>query len=597
MAQLQLTELRDRFRNAVDADRKWREEALEDFGFKWGTGQWSQTDLATLAVQKRPGLVVNKIAPLLKLLGGYQRLNRYDPILLPRTADDLEKAKKATALTSWVMDETDYLNEESEMFDDGITCGRGWFETGYEWDDETERGHIFVRRRSPFDIYPDPEGRKYDLSDSNWVCDAEWVNKSDLISTFPEQKELIEGVTAMYDADEDDRGDRTYWYDNTTSKVRLVRMWYRTTDHKDKQTDWGETRKVRVKQIRVASYLGDLVLEDVESPYEHGFLPYMWFMPDWDGEGDIPRGIVRDLKDPQREINKRRSQLLHLLNTMANRGWFVQEGSLSPEELRKMELMGSTPGIVVKYNNTPPSAFDTTQLPMAFANVEQACTADLKEISGINEEMMGMNVPASASGRAIELKQQAAITSIAGMLDNLRRTKKQVMRMLWGYRGRKGLIQQFMTQETAVRITQDDGQMGFMSLNQKVPVPDPLTGQVPYMDENGQVIATVMDDVSTWEFDIVLADEPTSPSGRTAAFWKLLEAAKQGVPIPPEIILEASDIPQKEQIKQAMAAQAAQMQGNPQGGPPNPPGGVPAGSAPPNQGDLLRMIQGGQPNL
>ncbi len=596
MAKLELTELRDRFRNAVDADRKWREEALEDFGFKWGTGQWSASDLATLQTQKRPGLVVNKIAPLLKLLGGYQRLNRYEPILLPRTADDLEKAKKATALTSWVMDETDYLNEESEMFDDGITCGRGWFETGYEWDDETERGHIFVRRRSPFDLYPDPEGRKYDLSDSNWICDAEWVNKSDLSGTFPEQKELIDAVTAMYDADEDDRGDRTYWYDNTTSKVRLVRMWYRTVGHTEKQTEWGETRKVRVKQIRVASYLGDLILEDVESPYEHGFLPYMWFMPDWDGEGDIPRGIVRDLKDPQREINKRRSQLLHLLNTMANRGWFVQEGSLSPEELRKMELMGSTPGIVVKYNNNAPVAFDTTQLPMAFANVEQACTADLKEISGINEEMMGMNVPASASGRAIELKQQAAITSIAGMLDNLRRTKKQVMRQLWGYRGRHGLIQQFMTQETAIRITQDDGQMGFMALNQKVPVPDPLTGQVPYMDENGQVIATVMDDVSTWEFDIVLADEPTSPSGRTAAFWKLLEAAKQGVPIPPEIILEASDIPQKEQIKQAMAAQAAQMQG-PQGGPPNPPGGVPAGSAPPNQGDLMRMIQGGQPNL
>ena len=466
MAKLELTELRDRFRNAVDADRKWREEALEDFGFKWGTGQWSASDLATLALQKRPGLVVNKIAPLLKLLGGYQRLNRYEPILLPRTADDHEKAKKATALTSWVMDETDYLNEESEMFDDGITCGRGWFETGYEWDDETERGHIFVRRRSPFDLYPDPEGRKYDLSDSNWVCDAEWVTKGDLSGTFPEQKELSDAVSAMYDADEDDRGDRTYWYDNTTSKVRLVRMWYRTVKDKSVQGADGKTITVQVKQIRVASYLGDLVLEDVESPYEHGFLPYMWFMPDWDGEGDIPRGIVRDLKDPQREINKRRSQLLHLLNTMANRGWFVQEGSLSPEELRKMELMGSTPGIVVKYNNNAPVAFDTTQLPMAFANVEQACTADLKEISGINEEMMGMNVPASASGRAIELKQQAAITSIAGMLDNLRRSKKQVMRMLWGYRGRHGPIQQFMTQQKAIRIPQADGQTGLMALIQ-----------------------------------------------------------------------------------------------------------------------------------
>jgi hypothetical protein len=600
MAKLELTELRDRFRNAVDADRSWRDEALEDFGFKWGTGQWSASDLSVLAMQKRPGLVVNKIAPLLKLLGGYQRLNRYNPILLPRTEGDGEKAKKATALTDWVMDETDYLNEESEAFDDGITCGRGWLEVGYEWDDETERGHIYVRKRSPFDIYPDPECRKYDLSDANYLADAEWVDKWTLINAFPEQEELIQAVTAMYNADEDDRGDRNYWYDNTTSKVRLVRMWYRSTGHVEKQTEWGETRKVRVRQIRVASYLGDLILEDVESPYTHGFLPYVWFMPDWDGEGDIPRGVVRDLKDPQREINKRRSQLLHLLNTMANRGWFVQEGSLSPEELRKMELMGSTPGIVVKYNNTAPAAFDTTQLPTAFAQVEQANTSDLKEISGINEEMMGMNVPASASGRAIELKQQAAITSIAGMLDNLRRTKRQVMRMLWGYRGRQGVIQQFITNEMAVRITQDDGQPGFVKLNQKVPVADPLTGVPPLFDENGEIIATVMDDVSTWEFDIVLADEPTSPSGRTAAFWKLLEAAKQGVPIPPDILLEASDIPQKEAIKAkmaAIAAQQAQQPQGPQGGQPNVPGGVSPGSAPPTEADLLRMMQGGQPNL
>ena len=438
------------------------------------------------------------------------------------------------------------------------------------------------------------------MSDASYICDAEWVDKFDLVNAFPEHEELIEAATAVYDSDEpDERGDRVYWYDNTTSKVRLVRMWYRASTHREDVTDWGEKRRKRIRQIRVASYLGDLVLEDVESPYKHGFLPLIWFLPDWDGEGDIPRGVVRDLKDPQREINKRRSQLLHILNTMANRGWLVAEGSLSPEQERKMEILGSAPGVMVKYNGTPPTAFDMTQLPTAFAQIEQASTDDLKEISGINEEMMGMNVPASASGRAIELKQQAAITSIAGMLDNLRRTKKQVMRMLWGYRGRPGLIQQFMTEETVIRITQDDGKPGFARLNEKVPVPDPLTGQLPFVDDNGDIVATVMNDLSTWEFDIVLSDEPTSPSGRTAAFWKLLEAAKQGVPIPPDILLEASDIPQKEAIKAKMAAMA-QVQNAPQpgqGGQPNVPGGVGPGNAPPNPEEMLAMMQGGQPNL
>ena len=144
MAQLSLAELRDRFRNAVDKEKEWREAAFEDYGFKWGTGQWSETDIATLREQRRPGLTLNKIGPLMRLLGGYQRLNRYDPILLPRTDGDLEKAKLATAVTSYVLDETDYLNEESDVFDDGVTCGRGWFGVEYVWDDETERGNIVV---------------------------------------------------------------------------------------------------------------------------------------------------------------------------------------------------------------------------------------------------------------------------------------------------------------------------------------------------------------------------------------------------------------------------------------------------------------------
>ena len=47
-----------------------------------------------------------------------------------------------------------------------------------------------------------------------------------------------------------------------------------------------------------------------------------------------------------------------------------------------------------------------------------------------------------------------------------------------------------------------------------------------------------------------------------------------------------------------MAMQQAQAQAPPQGGgQPNVPGGVGPGNAPPNQGELLQMMQGGQANL
>ena len=38
------------------------------------------------------------------------------------------------------------------------------------------------------------------------------------------------------------------------------------------------------------------------------------------GGDEIPAGFVRDLKDPQREINKRRIQQLDILNKIGNGG-------------------------------------------------------------------------------------------------------------------------------------------------------------------------------------------------------------------------------------------------------------------------------------
>ena len=84
-----LAQCRKWFQAAVDGGKKWREEAKEDFEFTAGK-QWTDEEIKAFKEEGRPAIIINRILPLINILSGYQRLNRYDIDFLARTNDDLE---------------------------------------------------------------------------------------------------------------------------------------------------------------------------------------------------------------------------------------------------------------------------------------------------------------------------------------------------------------------------------------------------------------------------------------------------------------------------------------------------------------------------
>ena len=598
-------EIRDWFRAAVAANASWREAALEDIKFYAGE-QWDETSREALNQAKRPAITINHILPLINLLSGYQRLNRYEPDFLPRTGDDVEKCNVAKGITKYLFDTNEFDYEESRVALDAFLTGLGWFYLSYR-DEE-----IRFKRVSPFNLYPDPESREEDLSDAECIHYARWTSKKTLCRHFPEQADQIELVTARYDAEEtgDHLGEDPLWYSSETKKVRLVSTWYRSYKEekylsfangltlleedvpKEARSLATQSRTESREEIRVATYIGGLLLEDIPSPYKHGKLPFVMLPAYWLGEGDAPAGVVRDLKDPQRELNKRRSQFLHIINTMANRGWMVKQGSLDYANKNKLEKQGSTPGVVIEYQDErPPSAFSTDSIPSGFSQVDNQYKEDLQNISGVNEAMLGTDVPASASGRALELRQRQAVTSLAMLFDKLRMAKKRLLKQLWGSPKKPGLLPQFYREPRIFRIIGETGKPEFVGVNQPQPVTiDPRTGMA---------VQQVLNDLSTFEFDIIISDTPATPSQRIAAFYALLEMAKAGIQVPPDMIIEASDLPQKEEIKDRMRqAQMQQQQMEMQaqarqrGMPPGQPGAPPQ-QPPPNVPDMMQGARGG----
>lgn len=573
-----LRQCRKWFQAAVDHGEDWRREAREDYEFVAGK-QWTDDEIAAFQEDHRPVITINRIKPLLNILSGYQRLNRYDIDFLARTNDDVDLCQIRAGVTKYVMDRCDYDAIESHVFLDCAIGGLGWFWTGYRFDSEIQDGEAVIERVDPFGIYVDPEAHETDFSDARFICRAKWVAKDELKAVYPEQADAIENNFAVYDSAELDNEERPdidplYW-SSELKKVRVVECWYKertsttvfiaangqelpqeqVTPEMIQSGMIQDTRDIQRDEVKLCVFFDNTLLEEIPSPYEHGEFPYVPMVYHHYGVGDVPAGFVRDLKDPQREINKRRIQELHLLNTSANGGGWIEDGVMTPDQESEFKRMNNVPG---HYQKIVPGGLqrimerEPKNPPAAIIQAEQQATDDLRTISGINESLLGVDIPSQSSGRAIELRQKQAVTHLAVIFDNLRHAKKKIANLLWGRRGHKGLIPQYYTAEKTYRIEGENGQQ-FVTVNQQVVQQDPIAG----------LIVHTLNDLSQGEFDIVIGDVVASATQRQAQMWSLIDAISK-LQIPADLIfdtvVELSDLPKKNDIKARWQQRQQQQQ-------------------------------------
>lgn len=575
-----LARCRKWFRAAVDKGQRWREEAKEDYEFTAGK-QWTDEEIKTFNEDGRPAITINKIKPLMNILSGYQRLNRYDIDFLARSSDDVELCQVRRGITKYVMDKCDYDSVESQVFLDCAIGGVGWFCVRYKLDYEVQDGEAVIERVDPFGLYIDPEAHELDFSDAKYLIRARWADKDELKQVYPEQSDAIESNYSVYDSIEKEQYGELYidpiYYNAELKKVRVVECWYKehskktiftTADGQQLPQEQVTQEMIQMgmiigsqdiprTQVKLCVFFDRTLLEEIDSPYQHGEFPYVPMLYHYYGVGDIPAGFVRDLKDPQREVNKRRIQEMHLLNTSANGGGFIEEGAMTPEQESEFKRMNNIPG---HYQKVLPGTNAQNKIyerepknpPTAIIQAEQIAADDLKTISGINESILGVEVPSQASGRAIELRQKQAVTHLAVIFDSLRRSKKKIAYLLWGRRGHAGLIPQFYTAEKTYRIEGENGQQ-FITVNQQVAAQDPIAGTIMH----------TLNDLSQGEFDVVISDVESSITHRQAQLWSLVDAvSKLGIPADLifDTMIDLTDLPKKNDIKMRFQQQQQQQQ-------------------------------------
>lgn len=574
----------------------FRMESMVDHEFYDGPGQWTAEEKAVLAQRSQVPITLNQVKPTVDWVIGTEKKVRVDYRVLPRGEEDAKAAESKTKLFKYITDANNAGFKRSKSFSDAVLAGVGWIDHGISSDPDDEP--LRVSYEDWRYVWWDTLSVEDDLSDARYIFRGKWVDLDVACSMFPDRADVlkasvIEGSLGLgyetfletsdpsfdpkmaggmpYNATSGNTLQYTGFFGYIGSQVAveprdrvfLVECQYRVPvtktmlrgkrlgslqgitfcpdcqEHKDLVTlGLGNPVESTVMEMRQMIFTADYVLQDGETPYRHkrfSLVPIWGFKRKKDG---TPYGLVRNLRDPQKDLNKRRSKALYLLS--ANRvladddaidntdqSWsdIVQEAN-RPDGLIKMNPK-SQRGIAISNENA------MAEEHVMLMNQDEKY---IQSASGVTDELMGRDTNA-VSGKAIRARQEQGGVVTTAFFDNHRLAFKMSGEIILS------LIEQLYTEEKKVRITGgENGQNAeFLSINSV----DPETGQV-------------IGDITATQADFVISEQDYSGTIRQAMFDSLTDMIKTMDPNAAmsilDLVFEMSDLPGKEKFVDRLRA-------------------------------------------
>jgi len=591
-------EIVDRFKYASEHFSPWTDEAKEDYQFALGD-QWTEEERNILKDQARPCLTFNRIRPLINLVSGYQRENSSRIKVNPEGGEDRIFSEVMDRSIKFVDKVSHLTYKMGYWFDDGLYCGKGWLEAILTYDSDPIRGELKFKQRSPYQILSDPDFLEYDLNEgARYVFKVVRLSKGELLELYPKKKKIIENLlkdntddptesvlgTVLQEGGDDDYGGKPnittitkdladqdesdfdedekftvkeYWRTKMVDKYYAIEIESgepRKFDTEEEaqafitQQGTGKVIERKVQEMHVSAYCAGWILQEDEispfEPYYSGY-PFFRFMADWapnaDSETLRVQGLTRGLKDPQKEKNKSKSQNLHILNTQANSGWIGDDDALTPEGQKKLEEMGSKPGLTVWKKKGSEIREILPKGPNAgMIQREEKADEEFKQIAGINPDLMGFQ-EGTTSGRAISLRIKQAVLSLVRLFAN--------------YRYSKEIIGKFIL-EMVPMLFDEKKMMKVLGPDYMRKALDPE--KYPEGLNEGH-IAAFLTMVKDNKYDVFVAEADQNATIRYEIFQSLTELLKAGAPIPIDLVIDYLDLPNSEEVKQKIKQQQ-QMQ-------------------------------------
>ncbi|ARO14427.1 hypothetical protein BVG79_01081 [Ketogulonicigenium robustum] len=566
----ELAVLVSRFEEAEQSGMDARAEGVRARKYYDGK-QWTEAEKAALAKKKQAAITINRIRRKIDWLLGLEMQTRTDPKAFPRTPKHQQGAQAATDAIRFVCDQQDWDGERSGVWGDMLIEGWGGVEVIHDFRPPMTQPRVVINRYAADRLFWDPHSREADFSDARYKGAVIWSDAEALKEEYPDAADVIDAsLSADFggSGEFEDKPSWQIWSDPKRKRVRMVLM------HYIERGVWKWAQFVRAGIV--AEGESEYVDEDGDS------LCPLIMASAYVGEGGDRHGVIRDMFDPQDEVNKRRSKLLHTLNTRQTAGI---KGAVGSVRAMKAELANPDGHVEVDAEAVEAAgqlgmkAFEILPNQDQTAgqfNLLQEAKAEL-DLMGANSGLAGKDEAGGASGRAILARQQGGLIEIAPLTDRLSHFTREVYRQIWLR------IRQFWTEETWVRVTDDERNVRFVGLNQPVTLADRL-GQIPpeqaqaFVAQNGlfpgdprlQQVVAIDNNVEEMDVDILIEEAPDAVTLEGETFEQLVNiATSMPGAVPPDVLIELAPglrrevkdkLLERQQQQQAQAAQQGQAQ-------------------------------------
>lgn len=440
-----------------DAYRTWGvfySEAYRDLRAYAGDN-WLEQEKRMLEQQKRMVLELNKIRRVVNLFSGYERENRYSTIVSPIENADQMTADQMTNLMLYIYDKANAHHVFSEAFDHSLKTGLSLIHVYLDYSQDQVNGDIKFAWK-PFNaMMLDPYFSKRDFSDCDRCSIRDLLSREQVKSLLPfidpkiidqlptgirDNKYTYLGLYRQFNSSYIAKNLLTY--DQYWVKRHVPQKWivnvetgeqsqFNGTEEEAKQLEemlalnpnlqlYNTYKQTVVLNIIVA---GKLLYSgpDPTGLDEFPFLPLLtYFEPLIDSYELKIQGVVRSMRDAQRQYNRRHSQIIDLMESVVNTGWISKNGAVLDPDMLFMSGAGRNIVINEDFDMGDLREINPPQIPPGYLSYQDIMDKNILEIPGWTDEIMGLRSEGDSqvSGNLAQIRASNGLKGVRSVYDN-----------------------------------------------------------------------------------------------------------------------------------------------------------------------------------
>jgi hypothetical protein len=491
--------------------------------------------------------------------------------------------------------------EEDGALESATICGRGY--VGIDFNPDPKRfGDIVLSEIDipVHEVHFDPASRRPFLQDARYIFWDRWINRENFKMKYPKiSKARIDAMMEtgrtidsgidmalpgseeifdnLYNADSDLQSDYDSpldinYYHREKNLIRVIHMEYwesfkrifvfnpetgefeeveKMPTKEQKVTfleEFGEEMTIEYmmdKRVRWLQFTGDDILFDDVSPMPYkGFsIVPMFAFRDVSKRTPNHYGIVKLMVDPQKEINKRWSQALNMLNQQVQPGIYAETDAFVDEAQAEQSMKEA--GAITWVNSGALTSGRIKErtvptFPNAPMQMEEYSKQIIKQVTGINPDLMGEDRGRREPGVVVKMRQQQGFTLLKPLFKNYNAMKKRL------FKRQVAIIMQYMPTRQILRVL---GQGERYRVNKETgEIQDTVTGLVANLR-----------DIRNLNYNINAEETKGNMAKRMLELSILMEIAQGGqIPVDPMQIIDKLDLPATEKLRWVQYIQQTQ---------------------------------------